>query len=122
MRKLATSINSKCIDCKIKRKQRAGQSMGDLPSFRTEMAPGWYGMDLLVPQEGKDDVIKRGPKRTMKVLIVVLTCVSTRASHIDIATDHSTEGFLHSARRLMAIQGYHFRPRNSTSWGLKRAY
>ena len=36
VRKLATSIDSKCVDCKIKRRQPAGQSMGDLPSFRTD--------------------------------------------------------------------------------------
>ena len=89
VRKLATSINSRCFDCKMKRKQFAGQSMGDLPSFRTDMLPAFavVGMDLLGPQEIKDDVIKRGPKRTLKVWIVVFTCLSTRAVHTDIVTD-----------------------------------
>ena len=107
VRKLAASIDSRCFDCKLKRKQFAGQSMGDLPSFRTDMLPAFavVGMDLLGPQEIKDDVIKRGPKRTLKVWIVVFTCLSTRAVHIDIATDYSTESILHTVRRLMAMRG-----------------
>ena len=51
--------------------------MGDLPAFRMEMSPPFatIGMDLLGPQEIKDDVIKRGPKRTKKVYIVVFKCL-----------------------------------------------
>ena len=70
-----------------------------LPAFAV------VGMDLLGPQEIKDDVIKRGPKRYKKVWIVVFTCLSTRAVHIDVATDYSTESILHTVRRLMAFRG-----------------
>ena len=87
VRKIASAIDSKCVDCKIKRKKFAGQVMGDLPSFRTEMLPPFAvtGMDLLGPQEVKDDIIRRGPKQTKKVWIVIFTCLSTRAVQLDIA-------------------------------------
>ena len=51
--------------------------MGELPAFRTDMSPPFatIGTDLLGPQEIKDDLIKRGPKRTKKVDIVVFPCL-----------------------------------------------
>ena len=81
--------------------------MGDLPAFMTYILPSFAvtGMDLLGPQEIKDDIIKRGPKRTKKVWIVIFTCLSTRAVHLDIAADYSTESILHCIRRLLAIRG-----------------
>ena len=63
VRKLASAINSKCVDCKVKRKKLSGQVMGDLPTFRTDMLPPFAvtGMDLLGPQEVKYEVVKRDP-------------------------------------------------------------
>ena len=62
------------------------------------------GKDLLGPQEIKDEVVKRGPKRTKKVWIVIFTCLSTRAVQLDIATHYSTESILDCVRRLMALR------------------
>ena len=107
-RKLATAIDSRYIDCKIKRKKLSGQTMGQLPKFRTDMLPAFavVGMDLPSgPQEIKDDVIKRGPKKIKKVWIVIFTCLSTRAVHVDIVADYSTEIILHCVRRLMVVRG-----------------
>ena len=70
-----------------------------LPAFAV------VGMDLLRSHDIKDDVIKRGPKRTEKVWIVIFTCLSTRAVHLEIAVDYSTESILHCIRRLLAICG-----------------
>ena len=107
VRKLATAVDSKCVDCKIKRKHPMGQSMGELPSYRSEMLPAFaiVSMDLFGPLEIKDDVVKRGPKTMKKVWGVVYTCVSTRAVHLDIAIDYSTESVLHTLRRVMAVRG-----------------
>ena len=35
VRKIASAVDSKCVDCKIKRKEPMGQSMGELPSYRS---------------------------------------------------------------------------------------
>ena len=107
VRKIASALDSKCVDCKIKRKQPMGQSMGELPSYRSEMLPAFaiVSMDLFGPMEVKDDVIKRGPKRIKKVWGVLYTCVSTRAVHLDIAIDYSTKSVLHTLRRVMAVRG-----------------
>ena len=107
VRKIASDIDSKCKICKIKRKFYASQKMGDLPSFRSQMLPSFSVvlMDLFGPQEIRDDVVKKGPRKFKKVWGVVYTCASTRAVYLDVATDYSTESVLHTVRRLMAARG-----------------
>ena len=107
VRKIAAKIDSKCLDCKLKRGKFEGQIMGDLPEFRSEMLPAFsvVAMDLFGPWEVKDDVILRGPKKFRKIWGVVYTCTSTRAVYLDVAIDYSTESILHTVRRLMAFRG-----------------
>ena len=106
-RKIASEIDSKCKFCKVKREILASQKMGDLPLHRSQMLPPFstVAMDLFGPQEIKDDVVKKGPRKYKKVWGVVFTCTSTRAVHLDVATDYSTESVIHTVRRLMAVRG-----------------
>ena len=50
-RKLAAEWDNKCKICLIKRQKIAGQVMGNLPSFRSEVKPAWtsVNMDLFGP-------------------------------------------------------------------------
>ena len=107
LRKIASSVDSHCRICIEKRKQFMEQQMGDLPQFRSEMLPSFTVtcMDLFGPFEIKDDVVKKGPKKIKKVWGVVYTCASTRAVHLDVAIDYSTEAVLHTVRRLLALRG-----------------
>ena len=66
-----------------------------LPSFSVVC------IDLFGPQDIRDDVVKKGPRKYKKIY----TCTSTRAVHLDVATDYSTEAVLHTVRRLMAARG-----------------
>jgi len=64
-RKLASSIDRKCIICKISRKHRATQIIGDLPLLCSDpVSPTWssVNMDLFGPFWIRDECIKRGPK------------------------------------------------------------
>ena len=56
-RKLGAEWDNKCKICLIKRQRMAGQVMGDLPSFRTEVKPAWtsVNMDLFGPYLIRDD-------------------------------------------------------------------
>ena len=85
----------------------AGQVMGDLPSFRTEVKPAWtsVNMDLFGPYLIRDDCVKRGPRIYKKGWGVIFTCTLTRGVHLDVAMDYSTESVLHTIRRLMAAKG-----------------
>ena len=81
------------------------QIMGDLPRYRYDSsAPAWSVclMDLFGPMTCQDDIKKRS---RMKVWGVLYTCALSRAIHLDIATDSSTESILHTVRRLMARRG-----------------
>ena len=69
VRKIAASVDSKCRICKEKRKFYASQRMGDLPDYRSQMLPSFsvVCMDLFGPQEIRDDVVKKGPRKYKKV-------------------------------------------------------
>ena len=106
-RKLAAAIDAKCRICLENRKKVASQEMGLLPDYRSQMLPSFLVtcMDLFGPYEIRDDCVKKGPRVFKKVYGVIFTCPSTRAIHLDIAVDYSTEAVLHTIRRLMAIRG-----------------
>ena len=106
-RKLAAEWDNRCKICLIKRQRMAGQVMGDLPSFRTEVKPAWtyVNMDLFGPYRIRDDCVKRGPRIYKKVWGVIFTCTLTIGVYLDVAMDYSTESVLHTIRRLMAAKG-----------------
>ena len=106
-RKIASSLDAKCIDCKLQRKHRAEQIMGELPEFRTSIQPAFsvVGVDLWGPIVIRDDVIKRGNRTTKKVWGVMFTCTATRAVYLDVACGLSTEELLHTIRRAMVRCG-----------------
>ena len=106
-RRIASSLDSKCIDCKLKRKCRASQVMGELPEYRTSLQPAFsvVGCDLWGPLTIRDDVIKRGNRVTKKAWGVMFTCTATRAIYLDVTCGISTEELLHTIRRAMAHCG-----------------
>ena len=106
-RKIATSIDQKCRKCLERRKKWSGQSMGDLPSCRSNIMPAWsaVNMDLFGPMIIRDDCVKKGPRVYKKVYGVIYACTRTRGVYLDIATDYSTESVLHTVRRLLAHKG-----------------
>ena len=91
--KIATEIDSKCIDCKLCHKNFMGQVMGELPEFRSKMQPAFstVGCDLWGPITIKDDVVKKGQRVTKKVWGVLFTCTTTRAIYLDVACGSTTE-------------------------------
>ena len=106
-RKIASAIDARCRICKEKRQIYAGQIMGDLPDFRSQMSPPFSVclVDLFGPLEIRDDCVKKGPRVYKKVWGIVFSCASTRAVHLDVSIDYSTESILHCVRRLMALRG-----------------
>ena len=107
VRKIAASVDSRCRICAEKRKRFAKQEMGVLPDFRSEIRPSFAVtcMDLFGPYDIRDDCVKKGPRIYKKVYGVIFTCASTRAVHLDVAVDYSTEAVIHTLRRLMAVRG-----------------
>ena len=79
--------------------------MGKLPEERLKPAPPWYStaIDLFSPYTIKDEVQKRTSSKAYGVLF---NCLSTRAVHVDLASDYSADKFLMVFRRFVSIREY----------------
>jgi len=62
-RKLASELDIRCRICLERRRKFAGQVMGQLPSFKSDIQPAWstVHMDLFGPILIRDNCIKKGP-------------------------------------------------------------
>ena len=103
--RLVKSIKHNCVTCKKLDRLLVKQQMGKLPIERLKPSPPWYycGVDLFGPYNVRDEVKKR---TTGKAYGVIFTCLSSRAVHVDLAPDYSTEKFLMVLRRFVSLRGY----------------
>ena len=106
-RRIASEIDHKCRICLERRQKVAGQVMGQLPEFKTDIQPAWssVNMDLFGPFFIKDDCVKKGPRVKKKVYGVLYTCTLTRGVYLDVAMGYDTESVLHTLRRLLSSKG-----------------
>ena len=79
--------------------------MGKLPIERLKPAPAWdsTALDFFGPFKVKDKVKKR---TTGKAYGLIFNCLATRAVHVDVSPDYSTEKLLMVLRRFVSIRGY----------------
>ena len=92
---------SRCVKCRKLRSAATEQKMADLPQDRlSEEPPFTYcGVDCFGPF-----LVKQGRKEE-KRYGVMFTCLSSRATHIEVATSLSTDAFINSLRRLICLRG-----------------
>ncbi|XP_063843679.1 uncharacterized protein LOC135090655 [Scylla paramamosain] len=104
-RKLIKSVKSRCVTCRRLEKQVIGQSMGPVPEERLKPSPLFYhsALDLFGPLMIKDTVKGRCKK---KVYGVVVNCLSTRASYVDLVEGYDTDSLITTLRRFTAIRGF----------------
>ncbi|KAK3087993.1 hypothetical protein FSP39_013221 [Pinctada imbricata] len=98
------AVASFIIDCTICRKLRRPtehQKMADLPEDRVVPSPPftYVGMDCFGPF-----VVKQG-RNEIKRYGLLFTCMCSRAIHIEMLDDMSTDCFLNAFRCLIAIRG-----------------
>ena len=103
--KMVKSIRYNCVQCRKLCKKLETQVMGQLPIDRLKPAPAWSStsIDYFGPFETKGETNKRSRG---KAYGVIFTCMLSRAVHLDLATDYSTDGFLQVLRRFVAIRGH----------------
>jgi len=79
--------------------------MGNLPIERLKAAPAWdaTALDFFGPFKVKNEVKKR---TTGKAYGLISNGLATRAVHVDVSPDYSTEKFLIALRRVVSIRGY----------------
>ena len=64
------------------------------------------GVDYFRPVEGKTSRKTRINQGTLKIYVVIFTCLNTRAIHIELSSGLSTDSFILSLRRFLARKGH----------------
>ena len=104
-RHLARSICSHCITCRKAAARVETQRMGQLPAARITPSPPFTvtGIDYAGPF-----ILKRGHTQKpvlVKAYIALFVCFATKAVHLEIVTDLTTEAFLAALRRFVSRRG-----------------
>ncbi|KAK0147265.1 hypothetical protein N1851_013317 [Merluccius polli] len=91
----------KCVKCRKYRRSTEVQKMGNLPEDRMEATPPftYTGIDCFGPihiKDGRKDIKKYG---------LLLTCLCSRAIHIEMLDDMTTDAFINALRAFIAIRG-----------------
>lgn len=94
----------RCVKCFRASPRSIGYQMGQLPAARVTPARPFStcGIDYAGPFSIKEGV--RG-RLTKKAYLCLFVCFVTKAVHLELATDLSTEAFLNCLRRFIARRG-----------------
>ena len=98
---LTKSLIRKCVTCKKMQKTPIAQQMGLLPKDRVDPSPPFthIGVDTF----GHFTVKER--RSEIKRWCIVFTCMFSRAIHIEVVNDLSTDSFLQAFQCLESIRG-----------------
>lgn len=104
-KKAVRSFISKCVICIRYREQAANQLMGDLPAPRVTPCPPFVhsGVDYAGPIQIR--ATKGRGYRSYKGYIAVFVCLSTKAIHLEVVSDMTTDAFMAAFRRFTARRG-----------------
>ena len=95
------SVIHHCVPCRLFRGKLGSQKMADLPTDRTTVtAPFTHcGVDMFGPFNCKEN------RKVNKRYVALYTCFSSRAVHLEVTNDISTDSFIQSLRRFLARRG-----------------
>ncbi|XP_014215174.1 uncharacterized protein LOC106644264 [Copidosoma floridanum] len=96
---------SPCFTCKRYKGRTQTQLMSDLPNCRVTPSPPFQktGVDYAGPFPIR--LSKSQGKDTLKGYVVVFICMATKAVHLEVAEDYSTEAFIAAYHRLVSRRG-----------------
>ncbi|KAK7104060.1 uncharacterized protein [Littorina saxatilis] len=99
--KQVAKVLSKCVVCRKLRSDAQGQQMADLPKERVEPSPPftYVGMDCFGPM-----LVKNGRKE-VKRYGLLFTCFCSRAVHLEMLDDMTTDSLINGIRCFIAIRG-----------------
>ncbi|XP_068229430.1 uncharacterized protein [Palaemon carinicauda] len=103
-RKIIKAIKNQCVTCRKLTKKLEDQCMGQMRIERMKPAPPFYytAIDLFGPLTIRDTVKRRTHG---KAFGVIFNCLVTRAVRLDLAEGYSTDDFLTTFQRFIAIRG-----------------
>ncbi|KAG1968718.1 nek6 [Pimephales promelas] len=99
--KLVARLIHRCVKCRKLRRPVEEQRMSELPRERCEVsAPFLFcGMDCFGPF-----ITKRGRKECKRYGLI-FTCLSSRAVHLEMLEDMSTDAFINALRCFISLRG-----------------
>ncbi|XP_021964112.2 uncharacterized protein LOC110859463 [Folsomia candida] len=95
----------KCIMCTRLRAETLQQIMANLPAFRVNPSKAFKhtGLDYAGPYLIRP--ISPRSKITLKAYLCIFICCTTRAIHLEVVSDATTQAFLAALRRFVARRG-----------------
>ncbi|XP_012543611.2 uncharacterized protein LOC105841045 [Monomorium pharaonis] len=98
-------IVRRCVDCIRQRPKPLHGRMADLPESRVNEAPAFLhtGVDYFGPIFIKEKKLRN--RARVKAYGCLFICMATKAVHIEIASDLTTDGFLGAFRRFISRRG-----------------
>ncbi|XP_018374065.1 PREDICTED: uncharacterized protein LOC108768206 [Trachymyrmex cornetzi] len=104
-RNLARQVVQRCIRCFRNKPKTITPQMADLHRDRVNPAPAFYntGVDYAGPINTKDRKGRGG--KIYKSYICLFICLTTKAIHLELVSNLSTEGFILALRRFVARRG-----------------
>ncbi|KAA0708008.1 hypothetical protein E1301_Tti024137 [Triplophysa tibetana] len=92
----------KCTTCRKYRRNTQDPKMADLPEERMEMTPPftYCGIDCFGPFYVKE------ARKELKKYGLIFTCMCSRAIHIEMLDDLTTDAFINALRGFVAIRGH----------------
>lgn len=99
------NIIRKCIICFRIKPRMANYKMGDLPECRVTKSELFsnVGIDYCGPFWIKEKKLRN--RSRIKIWVCVYVCMASKAVHLEIVSDLSTQGFLGSFRRFIGRRG-----------------
>lgn len=106
LRAMVKQIVHKCMTCARQKAQTKSQIMGNLPSVRVTPARPFLnsGCDYAGPFNLKRHSGRNSP--IDKAYIALFVCLATKALHLELVSDLSTDAFLASYKRFTARRGH----------------
>ncbi|XP_067205357.1 uncharacterized protein [Linepithema humile] len=104
-RSIIKRLLRQCVTCFKMRSRLSEQIMGDLPSQRVKITRPFNatGIDFCGPiyiREGK-----RKNSKHIKAYVAVFVCMTTKAAHLEVVSDLTTDAFLNSFKRFIGRRG-----------------
>ncbi|XP_066920334.1 uncharacterized protein [Clytia hemisphaerica] len=98
---LTRSIIKDCVKCRRNRGKCSTQLMADLPTERTEEVPPftYFGVEMFGPFQVKER------RSTLKKFVALITCLNTRAVHLESSGHMYTDHFIMMLRRFIGRRG-----------------
>lgn len=101
VRRVTSAVIGNCVECKRQNAKAENQQMADLPSDRVSESPPFShcGMDCFGPFTVREN------RKTMKRYGLIVTCLASRAIHLEVLEDMSTSSLINGLRKVIAVRG-----------------